>query len=209
MRVIEKEAKTEEEAINLVLKEIGTKDKDIIHNIEVSKNNKLSFLKFKSKKLKVKLMVYEEQEQEIVSLIKEFLSNMDLDVSDIKILEYDESILKLNIKTDKDSLLIGKRGKTLEAVQYLTNVIYNKKKEKRIKIILDVENYREKRVLALEKLARNLALKVRKTRKETILEQMNPYERKIIHAALQNEKDIGTEGVGFGVFKKIKIFLKK
>ena len=154
-------------------------------------------------------MVYEEQEQEIVSLIKEFLFNMDLDVLDIKILEYDESILTLNIKTDKDSLLIGKRGKTLDAVQYLTNVIYNKKKEKRIKIILDVENYRKKRVLALEKLARNLALKVRKTRKETILEQMNPYERKIIHAALQDEKDIETESIGFGVFKKIKIFLKK
>ncbi|MBU1077192.1 MAG: KH domain-containing protein [Spirochaetes bacterium] len=208
MKVIEKEAKSEEEAINQVLKELGTENKELIQNIEVSDNNsKPSFLKF-NKKLKVKVTIFDQREQEAVSVVKALLAKMNITVSDIKILEFDDTMVTLDLDTDKDSLLIGKRGKTLEAVQYLLNVILNRKKEEKFKVILDVENYREKRVKALQKLAQNLALKVRKTRKEKILEQMNPYERKIIHSTLQDEKDVSTESIGSGVFKKIKVYLK-
>ncbi len=208
MRIIEKEAKTEEDAINLVLKELGTDDKSVIKNIEVT-DNKIKFLNFSNKKLKVKVTVYDNREQEIFTNVKELLSQMDIKVNNIKVLEYDESKTVLTLSTDKDSLLIGKRGKTLEAAQYIINIICNKNHENRIKIILDVEDYRAKRVQSLQKLAKNLALKVRKTRKDKILEQMNPYERKIIHAALQDERDIGTDSLGDGVFKRIKISLKR
>lgn len=208
MRVIEKEAKTEEDAINLVLQELGTDNRELIKNVEVIESNKAKFLKFNNK-LKVRVSIVDNAEQEVTDLVKEFLNQMGISVNNIDILECDESKISLALKTDKDSLLIGKRGKTLESVQYLLNIFFNRKKEEKLKIVLDVENYRAKRVQSLQKLARNLALKVKKTRKEKILEQMNPYERKIIHAALQDERDVKTESLGSGVFKKIKISLKR
>ena len=209
MRIIEKSAKTEEDAINQVLEEIGSENKDLIKSVEVVEGGKAKFLSFGSKKVKVKVTVVENREQELISLIKDFLLKININVNKADILENDESGIKMNITTDNDSLFIGKRGKTLEAVQYLLNIMFNKNKEPRIKIVLDVEGYRQKRVISLQKLARNLALKVKQTKRDRILEPMNPYERKIIHSALQDEKDIGTESIGNGAFKKIKIKFNK
>lgn len=209
MRIIEKDAKTEEDAINMVLKEIGTDNKDLIKNVEVIENSKSKFLSFNSKKVKVKVTIFDDQEKELISLIKELLLKMNINTNNIDIFECNESGIKINIKTDNDSIFIGKRGKTLEAVQYILNIMFNKNKEPRIKIILDVEGYREKRVQSLQKLARNLALKVRQTKRDRILEPMNPYERKIIHSALQDQNDINTESIGNGAYKKIKISITR
>lgn len=208
MRVIEKAAKTEENAIDQVLKEIGTDNRDLIQNVEVIESSR-SILPFNSKKVKVRVTVYEEQEKEIISLTEEFLKQMAVNVNEIKILECDELTIRLNLDTDKDSQVIGKRGKTLEALQYLLNIMFNKNKELRIKVILDIQGYRDKRVRSLQKLARNLALKVKQTKRDKILEPMNPYERKIIHSALQDHKEVNTESIGDGIFKRIKIGLKK
>lgn len=208
MKVIEKEAKTEEDAINKVLEEIGKENKDLIRNVEVVEGSK-SILPFTSKKVKVKVTIYEEPEKEIVAVVEEFLNQMDIKTNEISVLECTESIIKLDLNTDKNSLVIGKRGKTLEAMQYLINIIFNRNRDPRIKVILDIEGYREKRVRSLQKLARNLALKVKQTRRDKILEPMNPYERKIIHATLQDQKDVNTESIGDGIFKKIKISLNK
>lgn len=209
MKIIEKDAKTEEDAINQVLKELGTDNRDLIKNVEVIENNKTSFLLFNNKKVKVKVTVADADEKEVSQKLQEFLEKMGISVKQIDILEYDELSIKLNIQSDKDSLIIGKRGKTLEALQYLLNVIYNKNNETRLKIILDVEGYRQKRVRSLQKLAKNLALKVRQTKRDQVLEPMNPYERKIIHSALQDSKDVNTESIGNGIFKKVKISLSK
>jgi len=208
MRVIEKDAKTEEDAINQILKEIGTENRDLIQNVEVIEGAK-SILPFSSKKVKVKVTISESVEQETKQLVEEFIKQMGVNVNKINILEYDDNNVNIDLKTDKDSLIIGKRGKTLEALQYLVNIIFNKNREKRVKIILDVQGYRDKRVQSLQKLAKNLALKVKQTRRDKVLEPMNPYERKIIHSALQNNKDIKTESIGNGIFKKVKISLKK
>ncbi len=208
MKIIEKEAKTEEDAINKVLEEIGKENKDLIRNVEVIEGSK-SILPFSSKKVKVIVTIYEEPEKEITAVVEEFLKQMDIKTNKIDVLECTESIMKLDLNTDKDSLVIGKRGKTLEAMQYLINIIFNRNRDPRIKVILDIEGYREKRVRSLQKLARNLALKVKQTRRDKILEPMNPYERKIIHSTLQDQKNVNTESIGDGIFKKIKISLNK
>ena len=108
MRVIEKDAKTEEDGINAVLKEIGKDNRDLINNVEVVENTKSKLLPFKNKKVKVTVTVFEKDEKELVNLLEEFLAKMDIKVKQIDILEYDETIISLDIKTDKDSLLIGK-----------------------------------------------------------------------------------------------------
>lgn len=209
MKIIEKEAKSEEEAINLILEELGTDDRSVVNSLEVLEKNKSNFLGFNNKKILVKAIVFDEREKNLIDFVKEFLVKMNLKINDIKLLEGEVNEIKLNLNLDNASFFIGKRGKTLEAFQYLTNLIFNKKVIDRIKVIIDINDYRAKRIKSLEKLAKNLALKVRKTRKEKILEPMNPYERKIIHSTLQDDRDVETESIGDGIYKQIKIKLKK
>lgn len=209
MRVIEKEAKTEEEAINQILEELGSNDRSILNSLEVTEKNKSSFLGFNNKKIVVKATVLSENEKELITLIHNFLDAMSLKANEVKILESSQEEIKINVDVSNASFFIGKRGRTLESFQYLINLMINRKAVEKVKIVIDINDYRAKRVKSLEKLARNLALKVRKTRKEKILEPMNPYERKIIHSTLQDETDITTESIGNGIFKQVKIKLKR
>ena len=104
--------------------------------------------------------------------------------------------------------LIGKHGQTLDALQYLISLYVNKESDSFVKIKLDTENYRERRQQTLEKLAGSIAYKVRKTRKPVILEPMNPYERRIIHSALQNDRYVTTFSEGEEPFRNVVIALK-
>lgn len=110
----------------------------------------------------------------------------------------------------KDSgTVIGKRGQTLDAIQYLTSLVINKNSEKYIKVVVDAENYRAKRQKTLEQLASRLAAKVIRTKKYVRLEPMNPYERKVIHATLQHNPDITTRSEGEEPYRRVVIELKK
>ena len=110
----------------------------------------------------------------------------------------------------KDSgTVIGKRGQTLDAIQYLTSLVVNKDSEKYVKVVVDAENYRAKRQKTLEQLANRLASKVIKTRKHVRLEPMNPYERKVIHATLQQNPHITTRSEGEEPYRRVVIELKK
>ena len=114
-------------------------------------------------------------------------------------------VLKLDIQGKGLGVIIGKRGNTLDSLQYLTALIANKKTQEHIKIKLDAENYREKRKQTLEKLAINLAKKVRKTNRRVALEPMNPYERRIIHSVLQSFDGVETHSEGEEPFRKVVI----
>ena len=114
-------------------------------------------------------------------------------------------VLKLDIQGQGLGVIIGKRGNTLDSLQYLTALIANKKTQEHIKIKLDAENYREKRKQTLEKLAINLAKKVRKTNRRVALEPMNPYERRIIHSVLQSFDGVETHSEGEEPFRKVVI----
>ncbi len=121
--------------------------------------------------------------------------------------EYDEAEKTINIDLQGDDMgiLIGKRGQTLDSLQYITSLVVNKQSEEYVRIKLDIENYRERRSETLEHLAKNLASKVKKTHRSVALEPMNPYERRIIHSCLQNDKNVVTASEGDEPFRHVVI----
>ena len=116
--------------------------------------------------------------------------------------------LLVDLTGDDMGILIGKRGQTLDALQYLVNLVVNKNSASYISVMLDTENYRQRRKETLETLAFNLAKKVKHTRKNVVLEPMNPYERRIIHSALQNDRYVTTFSEGEEPFRNVVIVLK-
>ena len=117
--------------------------------------------------------------------------------------------MNCNMDGSDMGILIGKRGQTLDSLQYLVSLVVNKKKEEYIRVKLDTENYRERRKETLETLAKNIAYKVKRTKHSVSLEPMNPYERRIIHAALQNDKYVVTRSDGEEPFRHVIISLKR
>lgn len=120
-----------------------------------------------------------------------------------------ENVLDINMIGEDMGILIGKRGQTLDSLQYLTGLVANKNQEEYIRVKLDTENYRERRKETLENLARNIAFKVKRTKKPVALEPMNPYERRVIHAALQNDRYVVTRSEGEEPFRHVVISLKR
>lgn len=133
---------------------------------------------------------------------------MELPV-DIQIV-YDKENDSLDINFDGEDMgiLIGKRGQTLDSLQYLTSLVVNKEQENYVRVKLDTENYRSRRKDTLENLAKNIAFKVRKTRKAVVLEPMNPYERRIIHSALQGNKYVETYSEGNEPYRHVVVVYK-
>lgn len=165
---------------------------------------------------KKEYVIVDRTEEEIVAMkdaAKTFLDGvfktMELPVT-IE-LEYNKETGNLDIDFSGDDMgmLIGKRGQTLDSLQYLTSLVVNKGQEHYIRVKLDTENYRSRRKDTLENLARNIAYKVRKTRKPVSLEPMNPYERRIIHSALQGNKYVETYSEGNEPYRHVVVTLKK
>ena len=106
-------------------------------------------------------------------------------------------------------ILIGKRGATLDSLQYLSSLVANKESEEYIRVKIDTENYRERRKQTLENLAKNMAFKVKRTKRSVSLEPMNPYERRVIHSALQNDKFVTTHSEGEEPYRHVVVTMKK
>lgn len=117
--------------------------------------------------------------------------------------------LSFDIAGDQMGMLIGKRGQTLDSIQYLVSLVVNKESNEYLRVKLDTENYRERRKETLENLARNMAAKVKKRGRKVELDPMNPYERRIIHYALQNDRQVKTHSEGNEPYRRIVISLKK
>ena len=120
-----------------------------------------------------------------------------------------ENILDVELSGDEMGVLIGKRGQTLDSLQYLISLVVNRETEEYIHVKVDTENYRERRKATLENLAKNISIKVKKTRQSVALEPMNPYERRIIHSALQNDRYVTTHSEGDEPFRRVVVTLKK
>lgn len=140
------------------------------------------------------------------SFLKEITEKMGLNLK-IKVQGNDSSIYVEMIGRDSGTI-IGKRGQTLDAIQYLTSLVVNKDNEKYLRVVVDAENYRAKRERTLEQLANRLADKVIKSRKSVRLEPMNPYERKVIHATLQGNPKVLTRSEGEEPYRRVIIELK-
>lgn len=208
MKSIEMVGRTIEEAIDNGLKVLRlTRDKV---NVEViDKGNKGILGLLGTKPAKVILTVKEDYEVVAKRFLRELLDNMGIKC-EIHVKDEDD-ILKINLVGPKMGVLIGHRGETLDAIQYLLSLVINKNNDENSykKVIIDTENYRKKREETLIKLANRIAYKVRRYNKSITLEPMNPYERRIIHSALQNNPYVTTHSEGEEPYRKVVVEVKK
>ena len=134
---------------------------------------------------------------------------MDMEVEVLVNVNETNRQIDVELKGDDMGVLIGKRGQTLDSLQYLTSLAINKSSENYYKVKVDTEDYRKRRKETLENLARNIAYKVKKTRRSVALEPMNPFERRIIHSALQNDKYVTTHSEGDEPYRHVVVTLKR
>ena len=207
MEFIEVSAKTVDDAITEASIKLGTTSDKI--EVEVIEKGSTGFLGIKSKPAIIKA----RKKNDTVDNIREFLENvfsaMNMEVTiDIKKAE-DDKVYEVELSGKEMGLLIGKRGQTLDSLQYLTNLAVNKHSDGYIKVKLDTEDYRQRRKDTLENLAKNIAYKVKRTKRPVSLEPMNPFERRIIHSALQGDRYVETHSEGEEPFRHVVVTLKK
>ena len=156
-----------------------------------------------------KLAEVEPQTKEACEkFLKDVLNSMDMEVTLTSEIDEDGA-LSINMEGENMGILIGKRGQTLDSLQYLTNRVANKMQEGYVRVKLDTENYRARRKETLENLAKNIAHKVKRTKRAVSLEPMNPYERRIIHSALQSDKYISTHSEGEEPYRRVVVTLNR
>lgn len=152
--------------------------------------------------------VTEEAKNAVEAFLKDTLKAMNMEVELTSVIEEDGS-LSVNMEGENMGILIGKRGQTLDSLQYLANRVANKYQDGYVRVKLDTENYRARREETLKNLAKNIAHKVKRNRRAVSLEPMNPYERRIIHSALQNDPYVTTHSEGEEPFRKVVVTLKR
>ena len=210
MDYIEISAKTVNDAIIEACQKLGiTSDK---LEYEVIEEGSAGFLGFNSKKALIKAkekVVIQSMEEKTKKFLDEVFAAMNLTVLVDIIFDQNEKTLDVNLSGDEMGVLIGKRGQTLDSLQYLVSLVINKESDDYIRVKVDTENYRKRRKETLENLAKNIAYKVKRTKRPVSLEPMNPYERRIIHSALQNDKYVTTHSEGEEPFRRVVISLKR
>ena len=207
MRVLEKSAKTVEEAIELALNELELNLNQVeISILEQPTKGFLGLIGSKNAVVRV------EEKLDIIAESRAFLdkilSSMQIEPS-IDVLSNTNDCLRINLNGENLGILIGRRGDTLDSLQFLLNLAINKNSEKRVKIILDVENYRSKREETLCKLAKRLSEKAKRTGKKVVLEPMNPHERRLIHMSLQDDYKVNSYSEGEEPYRKVVIVPKR
>lgn len=150
----------------------------------------------------------EEVQQKAKTFLEEMFGAMGMQAEVKTSFDQDDN-LNIELTGSDMGILIGKRGQTLDSIQYLTSLVVNKGKASYVRVKVDTENYRARRKETLENLAKNIAFKVKRTRRPVFLEPMNPYERRVIHSALQNDPQIATHSEGEEPYRKVVVTLKK
>lgn len=200
-------AKTVDEAVTKALIELETTSDNLEY--EVVERGSAGFLGIGAKPAVIRAKRKERVEDRAIHFLNQVFDSMNMEVSITAVYNAEEKEMNINMEGTDMGILIGKRGQTLDSLQYLVSLVVNKKKDDYIRVKLDTENYRERRKETLETLAKNIAYKVKRTKRAVSLEPMNPYERRIIHAALQNDKYVVTRSDGEEPFRHVIISLKK
>lgn len=207
MEFVEFKGKTKDEALMQASVELGVPSTDLEYEV-VSEETK-GFLGIGSKPCIIKA----RRKKTFIDEIREYLESLfkAMDIQTEIQIEFDETenVLSINLEGPEMGILIGKRGQTLDALQYIISLAVNKKSESYIRVKLDTENYRARRKETLENLAKNIAFKVKRSKRSFALEPMNPYERRIIHATLQKDKYVSTKSEGEEPYRKVIVYLKK
>ena len=198
---IEEEGKTTEEALELALKKLGAPRDKV--RITVLNEAKKGLFGLTSKPAKVRVSLKEDPSGTPEGILRTLLDEMGIDC-EIESETIDGNIY-LAVRTTKAGLLIGRRGRTLNAIQHLINCIVNRSSLVKRRVIVDAEQYRERREEILTSLAHKLATKVKSTGQEIIVEPMNPQDRRVIHMALQNDEDVVTFSRGEGSYRSVVI----
>lgn len=208
MDYIEVKGKTVEDAItNALIQLETTSDKIEYEIIEKGSNGFFGLIGKQDAVIKVR------KKSNLLDDTYEFLNKMfaAMNMEVTSKIDYNEENRTMNIdfSGEEMGILIGKRGQTLDSLQYLISLVVNKESDSYIKVKVDTEDYRERRKATLENLAKNLSYKVKRTRRPVTLEPMNPYERRIIHSALQNDRYVETHSEGDEPYRKVVITLKR
>jgi spoIIIJ-associated protein len=199
---VEQEGKTIEEAVELALEKLGV-TRDEVKITVLSEGKKGLFF---TKSAKVLVTLREDPTSTPKGILKMLLDEMGIE-SQIKS-EISDGNVYLTVNTPNAGLLIGRRGRTLNAVQHLLNCIVNRSSLVKRRVIVDAEQYRERREESLVNLARKLASRVKATGQEIVVEPMNPQDRRIIHLALQNDEEVTTFSRGEGSLRSVVITTK-
>lgn len=202
--MLEKTAKTVQDAINIALEELDATIDDV--EIDIIDEGTKGIFGIGGKYAKVQVRLKNSHSDDGVMFLRDVFERMDVDV-DIEKEEDEESIL-LRVTGRDSGIIIGRRGETLDALQYLTSLVVNKRSDEYKRVTVDIENYRQKREATLERLADRLADRVIRYRRSVTLEPMNPYERRIIHSTLQDNDYVETYSVGEDPNRKVVIALK-
>lgn len=228
--IFEFEGKTEKEAIELAVQELGLEREEFdVEIMETQKNSlfKKGFVKIRvhtdgkkivsdissepTKKTQKKVfgnpLPQDDFEKEIVTFITTVVSKMGYDIS-VDVMHREEKKIELRLESSSSAVIIGKKGRNLDALQLLTNVYAGKLGRSDERIILDIENYRIRREESLVRLAYTTADRVRTSRNSFLLDPMNPFERRIVHTTLNDIGDIETKSEGEGLFKQVRVKYK-
>jgi spoIIIJ-associated protein len=200
-------AKTVDEALTNAMLEIGTTADNL--DYEVIEKETSGFLGMFGKPARIKVKLKKNLENIAKDFLEKVFNAMNIETVIETIYDEENNLLEINLEGEEMGVLIGKRGQTLDSLQYLVSLVINKNTDNYIKVKLDTENYRARRKETLENLAKNIAHKVKRNRRSITLEPMNPYERRIIHSALQNDKFVETYSEGEEPYRKVVINYKK
>ena len=209
MEMITVTAKTVEDAIIQASMQLGVSSDRIQYEVIEKGSAGLLGGLIGSRPAVIRAKKVETIDEKAVEFLTSVFDAMGIVVNIDTKLNEEEKELEINLSGDEMGILIGKRGQTLDSLQYLVSLVVNKETENYLRVKLDTENYRERRKETLETLAKNIAYKVKRTRRSVSLEPMNPYERRIIHSALQNDKYVFTRSEGEEPFRHVVTALKK
>lgn len=207
MEFIEISAKNVDDAITQATVQLGITSDQLEY--EVLDKGSTGFLGIGSKNAVIKARKKFSIDENVVEFLSSIFDAMKMEVEILVAVNEEEHIIEVELKGDDMGILIGKRGQTLDSLQYLTNLAINKHSDEYYKVKIDTEDYRKRRKETLENLAKNIAYKVKRTKRPVSLEPMNPFERRIIHSALQNDRYVTTHSEGDEPYHHVVVTLKK
>ena len=207
MEFIEISAKNVDDAITQATVQLGITSDQLEY--EVLDKGSTGFLGIGSKNAVIKARKKFSIDENVVEFLSSIFDAMKMEVEILVAVNEEEHIIEVELKGDDMVILIGKRGQTLDSLQYLTNLAINKHSDEYYKVKIDTEDYRKRRKETLENLAKNIAYKVKRTKRPVSLEPMNPFERRIIHSALQNDRYVTTHSEGDEPYRHVVVTLKK
>ena len=207
MDMITVTAKTVDEAVTKALIELETTSDKLEY--EVVEKGSAGFLGIGAKPAIIRAKKKETLEDRAIDFLSQVFDAMNLDVKIAAAFNEEECEMNIDLSGEDMGILIGKRGQTLDSLQYLANRVANKHQSGYVRVKLDTENYRARREETLKHLAKNIAHKVKRNRKPVSLEPMNPYERRIIHSALQSDPYVTTHSEGEEPYRKVVVTLKR